>query len=132
MYRVGVADRFKAVHALRGDFGEESRPHEHDYRVEWICSSLILDENGFSVNIALLAEALARILEGLQGRDLNRLEFFQDRQSSLENLSFYLQRELFRHIEGRGVPVSDIVESEIRIWESEDAWASYQARQSEP
>ncbi len=130
MYRVGVIDRIRAVHALRGDFGEEARPHSHEYRVEWILSCLSLDENGFSVDIALISEELDRLLRSLSGRDLNGLEFFRDRQSSLENLAFYLHQELFQALMARGYPVYEIAESEIRIWESETAWASYLAQRS--
>ena len=77
MYRVGVSDRLRALHALRGDFGEESRTHAHEYRVEWTCSCLSLDENGFSVDLAVMAEELGRLLRGLEGKDLNELEFFR-------------------------------------------------------
>ncbi len=131
MYRVGVSDRVRALHALQGDFGEESQTHAHEYRVEWICSALSLDENGFSVDIALLSEELARLLRDLEGCDLNKLEFFRDRQPSVENFAFYLHRELFRALAQRDYPVYGIAESEIRIRESESAWASYSARRSD-
>ncbi|MBN1835181.1 MAG: 6-carboxytetrahydropterin synthase [Spirochaetales bacterium] len=125
MFQVGIKDRFRAGHYLRGDFGEEARPHEHDYVVEWICSTSGLDQNGFSVDIALAEELLAATVHEIQGALLNELEFFAERQPSVENMARYLHRKLFDALEGRSYPVSTILQSEIKIWESDTAWASY-------
>jgi len=125
MFQVGIKNRFRAGHFLRGDFGEESSPHEHDYVLEWICSTVALDENGFSVDIALMEELLAAAVEAVDGKLLNDFEFFKERQASVENMARFLHRWLFDALEARGYPVSTILQSEIRIWESESAWASY-------
>ena len=126
MFQVGVRNRMRARHFLRGDFGDESQPHEHEYVLEWNCSTMALDENGFSVDIALMEELLADAVNAIRGALLNDLEFFRERQASVENMARFLHRRLFDGLEGRGYPVSTILQSEIRIWESESAWASYQ------
>jgi 6-pyruvoyl-tetrahydropterin synthase len=126
MFQVGVRNRMRARHFLRGDFGDESQPHEHEYVLEWNCSTMALDENGFSVDIALMEELLADTVNAIRGALLNDLEFFRERQVSVENMARFLHRRLFDGLEGRGYPVSTILQSEIRIWESESAWASYQ------
>ena len=125
MFQVGIKNRFRAGHFLRGDFGEETRPHEHDYVLEWICSTVALDENGFSVDIALMEELLAAVADSIQGKLLNDLEFFRDRQPSVENMARFIHRRLSDALEGRGYPLPTILQSEIKIWESETAWASY-------
>jgi len=125
MFQVGVRNRLRAGHFLRGDFGEESQPHEHEYLVEWNCSTMALDENGFSVDIALMEELLAAAVGSIRGTLLNDLEFFRERQASVENMARFMHRRLFDGLEGRGYPVSTILHSEIKIWESETAWASY-------
>jgi 6-pyruvoyltetrahydropterin/6-carboxytetrahydropterin synthase len=125
LFQVGIKHGFRAGHFLRGDFGDETQPHEHDYVLEWICSTMALDENGFSVDIALMEELLASTLESIQGKLLNDLDFFRDRQPSVENMARFVHRRLFDALEGRGYPLSTIPKSEIRIWESETAWASY-------
>lgn len=125
MYQVGIKNRFRASHFLVGDFGEETVPHGHEYVVEWICSTNVLDENGFSMDIALMEELLQRTADRVRGKRLNDLDFFKERQVSVENLAHYIHQDLFAALEDRGYPLGSIQESRIRIWESETAWAAY-------
>jgi 6-pyruvoyl-tetrahydropterin synthase len=127
MYQVGIRDRFRAVHFLRGDFGEESLPHDHQYLVEWSCAAERLDGNGFAVDIALMQELLAGLLARLAGHSLNDLQFFRERQASVENLAAWLHRELEGGLEERGYPVENLRESRVVVWESDTAWASFSA-----
>lgn len=127
MYRTGVERMFTARHALRGDFGDESLPHTHSYRVEWICRTEGLDAGGFSVDIALLEQSLESLLSGLDDRLLNDLPFFENRQPSLENVAFYLHRELERSFVGAGGTLRPVSSMEVRIWESATAWASFES-----
>jgi 6-pyruvoyltetrahydropterin/6-carboxytetrahydropterin synthase len=125
MFEVGIRNRLRAVHFLRGDFAEESLPHEHEYLVEWVLRTNVLDENGFSVDIALMQEFLGTTVAELDGRTLNELEFFAERQVSVENLAVYLQERLFEALKDRGYPVAGILLSRVQVWESETAWAAY-------
>jgi 6-pyruvoyl-tetrahydropterin synthase len=125
MYRVGIKRPFVCRHFLVGDFEGETRPHSHDYTAEWLCSTEGLDANGFAVDIALLEATLERILESISGRLLNELPFFQDTQTSVENVARYIQEEALRALEEAGFDLKSLLDSEIRIWESETAWASF-------
>jgi 6-pyruvoyl-tetrahydropterin synthase len=125
MFRVGVKNRLRARHFLIGDFGEETRPHEHEYALEWVCCTAGLDENGFAVNIALMEELLAEAVRKASGTLLNELPFFKDCQPSVENMARYLHRGLLDALEAKGYPVGTILESELTIWESDTAWAAY-------
>jgi len=127
MYQVGIRSRFQARHFLRGDFAEESSPHEHAYELEWVCSTEGLDANGFSVDIALLEQLLEAEVQAVRGVLLNDLEFFRDRQPSVENMARFFHRRLMEALRGRGDAASRIVRAELRIWESPQAWASYSA-----
>jgi 6-pyruvoyl-tetrahydropterin synthase len=125
MYQVGIRNRFRATHFLVGDFAEETRPHEHEYVVEWICSTNVLDENGFSVDIAVMEEELQRLMDDTQGKRLNDLEFFKDRQVSVENLAHYIHTSLVEALKRRSFSLESILEFQVKIWESETAWAAY-------
>ncbi len=127
MYQVGIKNRFQARHFLRGDFGDESAPHQHMYELEWICRTGDLDENGFAVDIALLEELLEAEVKAVRGRLLNELEFFRDRQPSVENMARYFHQRLMEALRGRGYAVARILGAELLIWESPQAWASYAA-----
>jgi len=125
MYRTGIKDTFRAYHKLIGDFGDETIPHEHTYEVEWIVSVGEVDENGFGVDIDLMTETLSAVLSGVDGVFLNDLPYFADRQPSVENSACYILETLFRTLSESGFDPETVAESEIKIWESETAWASY-------
>ena len=125
MYQVGIRNKFRATHFLLGDFAEETLPHEHDYIVEWICSTNVLDENGFSVDIAVMEEQLQRLIGRIQGKSLNDLEFFKERQVSVENLAQYFHTDLAEGLKKQNFSLESVIEFQIKIWESETAWAAY-------
>jgi 6-pyruvoyl-tetrahydropterin synthase len=125
MYQVGIKNTFRAGHFLVGDFAEETHPHEHDYVVEWICSTNVLDENGFSVNIAVMEEELQNLIDEIRGKLLNDLGFFKDRQVSVENMAQYIHKELVEKLSHRGFSLESVVEFQVKIWESDSAWAAY-------
>ncbi len=131
MFATGISRSFTARHALRGDFGPESVPHSHPYRIEWICRTPVLDGNGFSVDISLQERVLEDVLDSIDDRLLNDLPYFRDRQPSLENLAVYLSDHLRQRVARKGGDPSGIEEQEVRIWESETAWASYTSRAQE-
>jgi 6-pyruvoyltetrahydropterin/6-carboxytetrahydropterin synthase len=124
MYKVGIRSTFQARHFLRGDFGPESSPHEHRYALQWAWTTENLDDNGFAVDIALLEELLHLEVEAVRGRLLNELEFFRERQPSVENMARFFLGRLREALAGRGYPVARIVSEELTIWESDSAWAS--------
>jgi 6-pyruvoyltetrahydropterin/6-carboxytetrahydropterin synthase len=125
MYRVGIRNKFRASHFLVGDFADETRPHEHEYLVEWICATNVLDENGFSVDIAVMGEELQNLITEIQGKLLNDLEFFKDRQVSVENMAHYIHTALTQKLLQRRFSLQSVIEFQVKIWESETAWAAY-------
>jgi 6-pyruvoyl-tetrahydropterin synthase len=125
MFQAGVKKKFLARHFLRGDFDEETVAHSHDYLVYWRVATEDLDENGFSVDIALMEELLEGFLAEHKEKLLNDLPFFHNRQASVENTALYLHRKLSEGLEQHGVDPKPFIEMEVTIWESEEAWASY-------
>jgi 6-pyruvoyl-tetrahydropterin synthase len=125
MYQVGIRNKFRATHFLLGDFAEETLPHEHEYVVEWICSTNVLDENGFSVDIAVMEEQLQRLIDRIHGKSLNDLEFFKERQVSVENLAQYFHTDLVEGLKKQDFSLESVIEFQIKIWESDTAWAAY-------
>ena len=127
MYKVGIRNSFRASHFLTGIVGPESSPHEHTYALQWVCSTETLDDNGFAVDIALLEELLQQEVEAVRGQLLNGLEFFRERQPSVENMARFFHSRMLEALAGRSYPVARIVSAELTIWESDSAWASYTA-----
>lgn len=127
MFFTGITETFNAAHYLTGDFGEESKAHSHPYRIEWSVAKKTLDSNGFSVDIALLKELLADLLRTIDGKLLNEMPFFKDRQPSLENTALFIFTELNTRLKQHGMDPETFAGMEVKIWESADAWASYQS-----
>lgn len=125
MYRVGISRKFTARHFLIGDFGDETMPHSHEYSVDWILSVGKLDENGFSVDIALLEEVLEIILTDIDNKLLNDMPHFDGIQPSVENCAGFIHKRLFSELEKRGFQPGNLIDTEIKVWESDTAWASF-------
>lgn len=123
MFTAGVTRPLRARHFLQGDFGDESVPHSHPYRVELLSRSRTLDENGFSTDIAAMERSLEAALREIDDVLLNDLGWFQGRQPSLENLAVYLVERIRSLLAEHGATPSEPLE--IRIWENESAWAGY-------
>lgn len=121
MYECGVLRRFKAKHALVGDFGNESTPHYHDYRVEISVKGSALDEDGFLFNLAELEEKSDEVIRSLLSYpSLNRVPGIKGRNPSAENLATCILENIARKLN------LDRLESlAVTVWESESAWASY-------
>jgi 6-pyruvoyl-tetrahydropterin synthase len=125
MYRVGIKRKFKASHFLVGDFQEETQPHEHEYVADWTMEVEDLDENGFSVDISLMEDLLEDSVDSLSGVLLNDIPFFQGKQTSVENTAEFLLHSLFQKWRERGGNLSPVIRAEMRVWESDFAWASF-------
>jgi 6-pyruvoyltetrahydropterin/6-carboxytetrahydropterin synthase len=127
MFITGIKDAFNANHYLFGEFGEESREHTHPYTVEWTVAKNTLDTNGFSVDISILREILHGLLQELEGRLLNDIPFFKDRQPSVENTALYIFAGLRGRLKHYSIDPETFTFMEVKIWEFDDAWASYRS-----
>jgi 6-pyruvoyl-tetrahydropterin synthase len=125
MYEVGVRGPVSAAHFLRGDFGDETRPHAHRYLVDWECGVAKVDANGFAVDIALMEKLLAGAAEGLAGVLLNDLLFFRERQPSVEHFAEYLHGLLLDGLRRSPAGAPALHHSRVRVWESDTAWAAH-------
>ncbi len=121
MYECGVVRRFKTKHALIGDFGEESKPHFHDYRVEISLEGYSLDEDGFLFNLAELGEKSDEVIRALLSYpSLNHVPGIKGGNPSAENLATYILESVATKLD-----LERIESIAITVWESESAWASY-------
>lgn len=118
MFEVGIASRFSAEHRLRGDFGPASQLHGHDYRVELLVAGDSLAPDGTLCDIGLLMTALDRCVRQLDGRTLDELPQFAERNSTAENLASWLADAV-----APSLPPG-LATMTVRVFESPDAWAS--------
>jgi len=72
------------------------------------------------LDFAILKSRLKEILEGLDHKYINEIPFFKERASSSEYLALYIYDHLKTLLRNEGVSVR-----EVRVWESENAYAAY-------
>ena len=121
MYTVSVSHEFTAWHYLiGGDWGPENELNAHPYKVEALVEGPGLDRHGYLVDIIAVEQAMAAIDVRYAGKTLNELPEFEGLNPSVEHFA----RILWDFIVGR-IPTEPLAYMTIRVWEGEDAWASY-------
>jgi 6-pyruvoyltetrahydropterin/6-carboxytetrahydropterin synthase len=124
MYTLALGRAFEARHYLvGGDWGAENEPHAHAYRVEVRLAAADLDRHGYIVDLEVLEALLDRIVAHYRGRLLNELPEFEGLNPSIERFSRCFCDHLVT-----GLGRERFVFIEVRLWESEDAWAAYRER----
>lgn len=121
MYSVAVLRELRAFHYLiGGDWGPENELHPHSYRVEVILEGGRLDGHGYLVDITQLEEGLQECVVYYHDRTLNDLPEFRGLNPSIEHLARFICRRIVEGLDGE-----NLKGIQVRIWESETAWAGY-------
>jgi 6-pyruvoyltetrahydropterin/6-carboxytetrahydropterin synthase len=121
MYELTIKTEFSSAHNLRGYEGACERLHGHNWRVEVSIEAQSLGPMGFVMDFKELKNATASIVEKLDHRYLNETPPFTEINPSAELIARFIHDELSKLLcEKKGVRVS-----EVRVWESDTASASY-------
>ena len=124
MYILGLSRDFEARHYLvGGDWGPENEPHTHAYRVEVRIETEDLDRHGYIVDLDELDPLLNQVVDHYKGRLLNDLPEFEGLNPSIERLSRFFCDRMAAGLDRHGFEAI-----EVRIWETEKAWAAYRER----
>ncbi len=118
MYKVKVTSDFSSAHNLRGYKGKCEGVHGHNWKVEVSAALDTVNNIGMVIDFKDLRSALKEILEDLDHKYLNDLEYFKKNNPTSECLAKYI----FEKIRERdlGVKISDVT-----VWETETASATY-------
>jgi 6-pyruvoyltetrahydropterin/6-carboxytetrahydropterin synthase len=122
MFEVGVVAQFEAAHRLHGDFGPAARLHGHTYRVEVAVRGESLQDDGTLCDITVVLGAVDRVLNLLHYRDLTELDLFDNRNTTAEVVAQVIFEHVAPALKGR-----ELTALCIRVWESPQAYAAYQA-----
>ncbi len=126
MYSLMLRKDFIAQHFLiGGDWGEENQLHSHAYTVEVRLSAEKLDEHGYLVDLDELEIFLNACITYFKNKILNDLPEFKGINPSIENLAFHFHKMLLSKFKQHC-----FAETEVRIWENDQAWASYKESHS--
>ncbi|RME32698.1 MAG: 6-carboxytetrahydropterin synthase QueD [Deltaproteobacteria bacterium] len=120
MYYLTVQTHFAAAHNLVNYQGDCENLHGHNWKVEVQVRARDLDKAGLGIDFKILKRETNRLLDQLDHTYLNDLEMFRGISPSSENISRFLFEQLSSRLNSDNVTVT-----EVRVWESENACASY-------
>lgn len=120
MFTLCVKDSFSAAHRLEEYHGKCEELHGHNFIVEAFFHGEKLERSGMVIDFSILKGYLKSIIASLDHKYLNEIPFFRQRACSSEYIAMYIYDNLKAMIENGPVTLR-----EVRIWESETAWASF-------
>lgn len=121
MFTLGIKDSFAAAHKIVGYKGKCEELHGHNFLVEVFISGEKLGDDGLLVDFKILKDCLKDVLNDLDHKYINEIKFFAERASSAEYIAMYIYEAFKERITGK-----DVLLKEVRVWESEKAWAAYE------
>jgi 6-pyruvoyltetrahydropterin/6-carboxytetrahydropterin synthase len=117
MYRVRVIKSFSSAHNLRGYEGDCENLHGHNWKVEAYLAGEDLDKIGMLVDFKVLKKHLSTIMDELDHKYLNEIEYFKTVNPTSENMCRYIYSRLKEYF---GEKMERVV-----VWESDSSAAEY-------
>ena len=131
MFSITVRDSMMVAHSLTGAvFGPAQNLHGATFVVEASFYRQELDVDGIVVDISRAGTALQAILKPLKYRNLDDIPEFSQINTTAEYLCYHIFKMLYEQImAGKlgGDAHESITRLRIRLRETPDAWAEYEA-----
>lgn len=102
------------------DCGAENEWHSHHFQVEVQMEGEELNQHGYLIDIVTVEQAVDTLVDRYRDATLNDLPEFEGLNPSVEHFSRIFCHSLQEHL-----PTDPLDGLTVRIWEDEDAWASY-------
>lgn len=90
MFDIFIKTHFSAGHHLRNYPGNCERPHGHNWSVKVTVRATELDHLGMGVDFRTIKDAVKKVLDTLDHRDLNEHPNFLNINPSSENIAVYI------------------------------------------
>ncbi|MHB8769847.1 MAG: 6-carboxytetrahydropterin synthase QueD [Syntrophales bacterium] len=120
MYEVSIKKTFSAAHRISEIGGKCEALHGHNFHVEVAVAAQTLTAEGLVVDFRLLKRWTAEVLDQLDHKFLNELDYFKMRSPSSEQIARYLYERISERT-GR----ENLRLSRVTVWESEHSSATY-------
>lgn len=124
MFTLSVKIRFSSAHSLREYPGKCANIHGHTFTAECMIRGNQLDSQGMLIDFHALEDMVENITDEFDHRLINDHPSFTEEglNPTAENLAFYIYKKLNEILKEKGPTISV---HEVRVWESDDAYASY-------
>ncbi|MDA8124815.1 MAG: 6-carboxytetrahydropterin synthase QueD [Deltaproteobacteria bacterium] len=120
MYEVTIRKTFSAAHRLKEIGGKCETLHGHNFFVEVSVAAESLNAEGLLIDFRDVKRWTMEVLDELDHKFLNELDFFQGENPSSERIA----RLLFERIAPRAKEAK-VTLSRVTVWESENSRVSY-------
>lgn len=116
MWELKVESSFAAAHHLLNYEGECENQHGHNWKVEVYIEGNKLDKSNILLDFKVLKKFLKDVLQTLDHKDLNELEFFKNQSPSSEIICRYIYYALKKDVPNL---------KKVSVWETANACSSY-------
>ena len=120
MYEVTIKKSFSAAHLLKEIGGKCEELHGHNFLVEVSVVSESLNSEGLLIDFRVVKRWTDEVLEQLDHKYLNEIEYFKSVNPSSEQLA----RFLYDRISEKALQAK-VTLSRVTVWESENSCVTY-------
>jgi len=120
MFVLKIVTDFASAHSLRNYPGDCSRLHGHNWQVEVLVESEVLDDVGIAIDFREIKKQTKEVVKRLDHQYLNEIEPFDKLNPTAENIAKYFFEEVGKLINNSNVRVQAIT-----IWETPRASVTY-------
>jgi 6-pyruvoyltetrahydropterin/6-carboxytetrahydropterin synthase len=120
MYEVTIKKSFSAAHLLKEIGGKCEELHGHNFLVEVSVVSESLNSEGLLIDFRVVKRWTDEVLEQLDHKYLNEIEYFRNINPSSEQLARFLYDRISEKSQQTNVTLS-----RVTVWESENSRVSY-------
>jgi 6-pyruvoyltetrahydropterin/6-carboxytetrahydropterin synthase len=120
MYELKIITQMACAHQLREFEGRCENLHGHNWKIEVFVTGEELEPNGILMDFKRIKSATEKVIDTLDHKFLNGLEYFKEVNPSSENIARYIFKALGPALDSETVRVS-----RVTAWESDTACASY-------
>ena len=121
MYKLMIETSFASAHQLRGYKGKCENLHGHNWKVQAYVTAEKLNDIDIAIDFHDLKRITIEIISQLDHKFLNNIPPFTEKNPSSENIAKWIFDSLKERLAG----YKNVEVSEVTVWESETASATY-------
>ncbi len=122
MFELTVKTHFAAAHQLKMVAEKCENLHGHNWKIDVTVAGNELNEAGVIIDFGELKIFIEEIMNELDHKFLNELEFFKDGNPSSENVAVHIAQRLQKSLDKHSPAIRV---ASIAAWESDNACAKY-------
>ncbi len=120
MFELKVVTHFSAAHQLKMVAKKCENLHGHNWKIEVCVAGQDLNDASVLMDFGEIKTHLSEIMDRLDHKFLNELDYFNDGNPSSENIAQYIAGSLKEKIDDSAVKVA-----RVTVWETDTACATF-------